>query len=196
MSIAERKELEKINLKSKILEEAKNIFKEEGYDKISIRNIASRINYSPTTIYLYFKNKDDLLKTIIREYYEKLRDEINSIIDEKKDPLYTLIKILKAYIYNAIDPNSNYLIVLKNHKLVSVKKSGQSYKGFESLERVIEVCMKKKLLKENDPRLLSQSLWMNNNGIINLLLTEPDYPWVDKDTLINHCVDTFINGLK
>ena len=52
MGITDRKEREKQELKELILKEAKAVFLEEGYEKTSIRKIADRIEYSPTTIYL------------------------------------------------------------------------------------------------------------------------------------------------
>ena len=61
MSVADRKEREKEEMKARILEAAKKLFLENGFEKTSIRNIAEEIEYSPGTIYLYFKDKNDLL---------------------------------------------------------------------------------------------------------------------------------------
>ena len=60
MTITTRKERQKEELKGKILQAAKELFMEKGFEDTSIRNIAEKIEYSPTTIYLYFKDKDDI----------------------------------------------------------------------------------------------------------------------------------------
>ncbi|MCC6839251.1 MAG: helix-turn-helix transcriptional regulator, partial [Flavobacteriales bacterium] len=55
MNIAARKAQEKEDLKRAILNAARELFLERGYDRTSMRMIAQRIAYSPTTIYIYFK---------------------------------------------------------------------------------------------------------------------------------------------
>jgi AcrR family transcriptional regulator len=60
MGILERKEREKQEMRDLILNVATEMFIEEGYDKTSIRKIADKIEYSPATIYLYFKDKDEI----------------------------------------------------------------------------------------------------------------------------------------
>jgi AcrR family transcriptional regulator len=67
MTIANRKERQKEELRGKILEAAKALFIERGFEETSIRNIAEKIEYSPTTIYLYFKDKDDIFYSLHQE---------------------------------------------------------------------------------------------------------------------------------
>ena len=50
MGIKERRDVEKAEMKQKIMTAAIEIIEQEGYEKLSIRKIASRIEYSPTTI--------------------------------------------------------------------------------------------------------------------------------------------------
>jgi AcrR family transcriptional regulator len=61
MGIQERKEKQKLEIRKAILEASIKLFKEEGFDNVSIRKIAEIIQYSPTTIYLYFKDKKEIL---------------------------------------------------------------------------------------------------------------------------------------
>ena len=60
MGIKERRDVEKAEMKQKIMTAAIEIIEQEGYEKLSIRKIASRIEYSPTTIYLYYKDKAEI----------------------------------------------------------------------------------------------------------------------------------------
>lgn len=61
MGIKQRKDREREEMKDLILDAAKRISIEEGFSKVSIRKIAEEIEYSPGTIYLYFKNRDEIL---------------------------------------------------------------------------------------------------------------------------------------
>lgn len=67
MGIAERRERERENLRATILEAARVLLSEEGLDALSMRAIAKRIEYSPGTIYLYFRDKDDLIRSLVME---------------------------------------------------------------------------------------------------------------------------------
>ena len=48
-------------MRRKILDTATSLFVDEGYEEVSIRRIAEKIEYSPATIYLYFKDRNDIL---------------------------------------------------------------------------------------------------------------------------------------
>ena len=65
MGIEERKKKEKERLRKKILDAAFSIINEEGYQALTIRRLADRIEYSPRTIYLYYTDKEDLLRAIV-----------------------------------------------------------------------------------------------------------------------------------
>jgi AcrR family transcriptional regulator len=74
MGIAERREREREALRTQILEAARDILSEQGLDALSMRAIAERIEYSPATIYLYFRDKDELIREVVREGFTRLHD--------------------------------------------------------------------------------------------------------------------------
>ena len=76
MGIVERKEREKEDMRRLILNAARKLFLEQGYEKTSIRNIADAIEYSPATIYLYYKDKNELLFALHEEAFLKLMEEL------------------------------------------------------------------------------------------------------------------------
>ena len=101
MGISERKEREKVELKRLILQAAKDVFLEKGYDQTSIRGIADRIEYSPTTIYLYFKDKASILHEIHAEGFLMLNQNM-SVLLTVADPYERLKKMGKIYIEFAV----------------------------------------------------------------------------------------------
>jgi AcrR family transcriptional regulator len=74
MGIAERKEREREALRTRIVEAARDIVSEEGLDALSMRAIAERIEYSPATIYLHFRDKDELLREVVLEGFQRMND--------------------------------------------------------------------------------------------------------------------------
>ena len=62
------------------------------------RKVAEKIEYSPTTIYLYFESKADLLYYICEETFSRLLKKLESLGEESSDPLVCLRKGMRAYI--------------------------------------------------------------------------------------------------
>lgn len=97
MGVSERKEREKMEMKELIKAAALKLFLEDGVAKTSIRNIADEIEYSPGTIYLYYKDKDELLYEVQSNAFGKLLKvfEENATSD---DPVERLLQLSRTYI--------------------------------------------------------------------------------------------------
>ena len=92
MGVKERRAREKEQLRQQILFAARELFVNEGYENISMRKIASKIEYSPTTIYLYFKDKADLLDSVCKETLLNLLNTLEQLKKDNTDPVKTLRK--------------------------------------------------------------------------------------------------------
>jgi AcrR family transcriptional regulator len=86
MGIKERRSLEREQIRKKISDAASEIIIVEGFEKLSIRKIAERIEYSPGVIYNYFKNKNDIVNQIIAENIHRICDSILSLELHKMNP--------------------------------------------------------------------------------------------------------------
>ncbi|MCH7733053.1 MAG: TetR/AcrR family transcriptional regulator [Candidatus Marinimicrobia bacterium] len=88
MTIAERKAREKKRKRNTILEAAEKLFAKEGYHTTTMDNVAEATDFSKGTIYLYFKNKDDLFFTILDErldtHIRELKERLSKTIDLKE----------------------------------------------------------------------------------------------------------------
>ena len=71
MGIQERRAREKAELHRTIIETASRLVSEEGHENLTIRKLARAIEYSPRTIYLYFRDKEHLLHEIVEEGFRK-----------------------------------------------------------------------------------------------------------------------------
>jgi hypothetical protein len=68
--------------------------------------------------------------------------------------------------------------------------------AFNLLKRSVEECVKQKKIREIDVDVASQALWAAVHGITSLLITHPNYPWVEAEQTINLLVDSMCSGLK
>lgn len=74
MGIKERHERDREAVRRSILDAARDLFVAEGFENVSIRKIAERIEYSPAAIYGYFPGKDDIFFALAEEGFRLLGD--------------------------------------------------------------------------------------------------------------------------
>src|SRR5262249_13645561 len=115
MGVKERREREKKMLRQEILDAAREPFSKEGYQKVSMRKVAEKIEYSPTTIYLYFESKADLLFFICEETFAKLLKKLESLKEGCDDPLECLKKGMRAYIEFGLRHPNHYKVTFISH---------------------------------------------------------------------------------
>lgn len=84
MSISDRKAREKEQRRDSILEAAGQVFGRDGYNSTTLESVADEAEISKATIYLYFKNKEDLFFTVIEEKFLDHIDSMRSVLAEAK----------------------------------------------------------------------------------------------------------------
>lgn len=202
MTISERRKREKENLRHEILDAARELFVSEGYENVSMRKIADKIDYSPTTIYLYFKDKTELLREICETSFAKLRDELVRSKNEGGDPIEVLRRGLLAYIDFGLSNPHHYDVVFISPKEKYVSTDAYPYEGsmgqraFEILAGEIVDCMTAGLIKEGDVPTIAQTLWAGIHGVTSLLITHEGFPFVERKSLSVSVVDTMIAGIR
>lgn len=71
MGIRERKEREKSEIRNRIVRAASDIVAREGHENLTVRKLAAAIEYSPRTIYLYFKDRDAVLQEVVESGFRR-----------------------------------------------------------------------------------------------------------------------------
>ncbi|MGE5583299.1 MAG: TetR/AcrR family transcriptional regulator [Bacillota bacterium] len=201
MGLKERKEREKENLRRAILEAAEDLFVREGFENVSMRKIARKIEYSPTTIYLYFQDKVHLFHCLLEDYHSQLLEALNSVEAEYDDPITTMKKQMRVYIGFGLK-NPGYYKLAFMSSFADVKTDQYLTEGsfgteaFMSLRRLVAKCINRGLFRPLDVDLIAQVLWTMNHGITSLLITNPNFPWVDIEKLIDQAIESAIEGFR
>lgn len=202
MGVKERKARQKKFLRQEILDAASELFVREGYENVSMRRIADKIEYSPTTIYLYFTDKADLLESVCKETFARLVQRLSKIMEQPGDPVERLKRGLIAYIEFGVQNPHHYRATfmmpvpegLDEAKYQRPDSPGMQ--AFAFLPRAIADCIKAGKLPDTNVELSSQTVWAGIHGITALLITKRMFPWAGKDKVIHFTVDTLVAGLR
>jgi AcrR family transcriptional regulator len=114
-----RRDQQKADLRQGILEAAAKLFEEKGYEGFSLRQVAEEIGYTPTTIYLYFKDKDDLLLHVAYDGFRQFGEILETAYRTKETPLERLNAIGWAYFEFAMSHPIHYRLCKRNLKAMT-----------------------------------------------------------------------------
>lgn len=159
-------------MREMILTEASQMFIEEGYDKTSIRKIADKIEYSPATIYLYFKDKDEIFHAIHDKAFEKFFEVMEST-RPIKNPFERLIKLSDLYIDFAYENPEYYdlMFIMRAPMAALTHTDGEwacGFRVYDSLKNIIRDCMEQGYMKKMDVELAAMSIWSFKHGMTSL----------------------------
>jgi len=202
MGSKQRREREKEALRQDILDAARELFVNEGYENVSMRRVAEKIEYSPTTIYLYFEDKASLLYVICEETFAGLCNGMETIRKAADDPVESLRRGCCAYVDFGLQYPNHYKLTFINHpqhprdEKRQLREESMGMKAYGNLRAGVEACIKAKQFRETNVEAVTQMMWAGGHGITSLLISMPDFPWVKKDELIDLMIDTLIDGLR
>jgi len=98
VGIKRRRERERQELRRAILAAAREIAVREGWQAVTIRKVAERIEYSPPMIYQYFASKADLLLALLREGFAELTERLRAAQGTTPTaPEESLARVAEAY---------------------------------------------------------------------------------------------------
>ena len=202
MGVKERRARQKRFLRQEILDAASELFVRDGYENVSMRRIADKIEYSPTTIYIYFKDKADLLEQVCKETFAKLVQRLSKIMEQPGDPIERLKRGLLAYIEFGLENPHHYratfMLPLPEgfHHNKLHKEDSPGMQAFSFLIQGVTDCIKAGKMPAMNVELASQVLWAGIHGITSLLITHLAFPWAAREKVIHSTVDTLVAGLK
>ena len=187
MGVKERREREKSETRDKILDAARELFVTEGYEGVSMRRVAEKIEYSPTAIYVHFADKNELFRELCHRDYARLAEVFQSSV-VSTDPLDRLRHIGAIYIdFGLRYPNHYKFMFMTAHPghelddedretLGNPEKDAYAFLK-SAVQQVIEAgCFREEL---RDVEAVSQMLWAGVHGVISLEIAKGCDAWVE-----------------
>jgi len=199
MGTAERRARQKASLRGEILDAARRMFAEDGFEAVSMRRLAERIEYSPTTIYLYFEDKAELFHAVCDETFGKL---VRRLERQRRlhagDPVGGLRAGLREYIDFGLKHPEHYTVTfmqrLKGEDAGAFAGSAGE-QAFTILREAVAACIEAGRFRPVHPEVAAQVLWMSVHGLVALLVAKKGFPFAPKATLIEAHLETIIRGM-
>ncbi|MCG6912252.1 MAG: TetR/AcrR family transcriptional regulator [Deltaproteobacteria bacterium] len=208
MGIQERKERERERRRQQIIVAAKRVFSDKGFSKATMEDIANEAELSPGTLYLYFKNKDELYASlslrILHYLYirlEHLNSDENLSIDQRVDALkhamYDVYEFDPMILINMFHlQSSETLKNLTPGLLAEIKKLSRN--SLSEMAKIFEEGVQSGIYIEERPIALADIVWSLFSGVV-LWETSKKIINEDKDYLketLDTAFDIFKRGIR
>jgi AcrR family transcriptional regulator len=187
MGTKERREREREELRTLILDAARELFVNEGFEAVTMRRIADKIEYSPTAIYFHFKDKEALLRQLCTSDFLILAQQFARIA-RVKDPVDRLCRSGHAYLdFAANYPNHYRLMFMTPTPPIPVKDHEQIEHGnpdqdaYAFVRSIVEECIATGRFRRElkDAELIAQTVWAAVHGAASLQIAKGNDPWID-----------------
>jgi len=200
MTVATRKQREREEMRQLILDASRSIFLEKGYYQTSIRTIAEKIEYSPGTIYLYFKEKDEIFHALHEEGFRRLISLMEPL-RHVSDPFERLKAMGRIYMDFARNNKDFYDLMFIMQAPMNVEAPECWEMGdtaLEHLKNVLRDCQSAGRFKGQDIEFLSFYIWSSMHGMCALYCRDRchAYPDMDADLLMTRGFEIFVQNLE
>lgn len=198
MNLQKRKERYRSELRAETLSAARELIQEVGYEGLSLRKLAKRMECSPMALYSYFADKQALLIALALEGFEKLAKRFDSTVN--RNPLTALRKILLDYIaYAEENPFEYRILFLSVQTIGELKQTREDLRernpAFSALFKCVEACIKAGVL-QGDAFAVSTVLWTGAHGAASLLITAKNFPFGSRQRYGEEVVATILSGAQ
>ncbi len=167
----ERKE----EIRKKILDVAKDLFLKHGYESVSIRKIADKVGISPTTIYLYYQDKSDVIYALHQEGFKALAIQF-AALKNVEDPFERLKAMGRNYIdFSLRNPDFYQLMFMIKDPIEFVERNCASEweegeEAFGAMLATVADCKEHGYFGKLDLHSIALHIWFVVHGICSLKL--------------------------
>lgn len=205
----ERRTKQKEELRSAILQAATELFLRDGYEKFSLRRVAESVGYSATTIYLYFRDKDDLLFAAVSDGFSSFDARMREVAMSVEEPLERLKALGEAYITWGLENPELYRLMFmqradfsllprlddKAEALLGSPDEDVNSPARQALVSAVKVAMEAGVLRPASPLVVADVLWSGAHGLVALALS----PLISREhaqSVIQPLLRVLIDGVR
>lgn len=167
---------------------------------VSIRAVAKAVGVTPPSIYLHFADRNELIFEVCEEQFRQLDRAMEQAVVGVTDPWERIERRGRAYMEFGLTNPEHYRILFTSRPDMTperfVDERLLATSAFGHLLEDVTAAVAAGQLTEDDPALVGSGLWMMVHGVTSLLIAKPDFPWPDREALIDHVMRTYAGGLR
>lgn len=187
-----------MSLRETILTESRSMMIREGFANLSMRKIATEVGVTATSIYLHFKNKEDLLYALMDESISELNNKLQLAAESGSDPLESLEAVARTYIEFGLAHPQEYEMVflVRAEELPRYPKDKfrEARRGYEILASLIDDGVKAGLLEDDDSLTSAYTIWAQMHGVVSVILNRRLDTRIGQKDFINNSIEHIIQG--
>lgn len=183
MGSLERRERERQDTRTRILDAARDLFVRHGLDKVTMRAIADRIEYTPTAIYHHFRDKQALITELVHHDFRALAGAFRQI-GRIEDPVERIDRLGAAYVRFGLEHPGHYrFLFMTDHPDVEGKpeRGNPEEDAYAMLHQAVAEAIAAKRFRPEyrDEHQVSQMCWAAMHGIVSLHLNFCNDDWIE-----------------
>lgn len=192
-------------LRASILDAARTLFVERGIEAVSMREIAKQINYSATTLYHHFADKEALLQAVCDEDFLALASGMREIM-QIPDLIIRLQALSNGYAQFALQHPSHYRLMFMtprapfNMEISQIEQGNPEQDACAQLKLIVQEAFEAGLFKTEltDHELIAQTVWAGVHGVCSLEIAlgrETKINWSDISARLHLMQIAMLRGL-
>jgi AcrR family transcriptional regulator len=165
-----------IESKKKIIDAAMAVFSTKGYAKANIREIAKAAGISVGGVYLYFRNKEELYKSLINKWMQDIGSRLEVTVGSAGSAAEALSNFLKLYLENALKHKEFIFLHIREHGFAfGVHEKRQFFRKQRALiENIIQKGIQSGEFRKCDPDHMAKIIMGSLRGIILSMALDDD----------------------
>ena len=186
MGTNERRERERSAMREQILNAARELFAERGYEAVTMREIGKRIEYSATALYNHFADKEALVRELCRRDFSDFAQRFLDAVVGSKSPIDSMCRAGLVYLSFAEQFPQHYRLMfmtpLPETPPEADEREDPRMNAYVFLRQLVDGLLAGKYLRADltNPDLIAQTIWAVVHGAASLELTiDKQAGWLD-----------------
>jgi AcrR family transcriptional regulator len=186
-------------LHAEILSAAERLLLDTGDESaVSIRAVADAVGVTPPSIYLHFRDRNELIFAVVEEQFTKLDHHMQRVVEGITDPIARIEARGRAYIDFGLTNPEHYRILMTGRsdatpeRFVDARLADSA--AFAHVLTDVQSAIAETGVDE-DPVVVACGLWIAVHGLTSLLIAKPMFPWPPREQLIDHVLESATSRL-
>jgi AcrR family transcriptional regulator len=189
-------------IRAAVVTAARRLFDTESYDAVSMRRIAKECGCAAPTLYSLFRSKRDLLRNVWDDVFARLVESCAADLSPDRPALERVRSLGRRYVEHWLAHPDDFRVIFliedrpsppAGRYYVETSQVLSHFDGITAVFRDAVACGE--LPRRTDADLAAQAYFCVLQGLAGSLITVPEFPWADRDALIDAAIDCFLRGL-